>query len=233
MEKAVIIFSIDDGRYDLYRLAKEILIPQNVPATFNITTDSGFSVKTSSIGKEELIEIAKCDLFEIANHSDMHTNEFDDIHKGFLTICDWLGFDKTRPIGFASPNSEMSIEYIENNIEQLNKLGVKYVRTCREDYFNRDTNDIALTSYPVKFDTTLETLKETADIAVKNGFCLIYLFHSVCKPEDKNYGEMWSYDFDKFLDLVLYIKGLQNQGKADIMTTMEYVDMQLKQNKTP
>ncbi|MBQ7974374.1 MAG: hypothetical protein IJ300_01625, partial [Clostridia bacterium] len=217
MKKAVIIFSIDDGRADLYRLAKEILIPQNMPATFNITTDSGFSVKTSSITREELADISKCDLFEIANHSDMHTNKFDDIYKGFLTLCDWLGFDKTSPIGFASPNSEMSLEYIEDNIEKLNKVGVKYVRTSREDYFNKDTNSIALTSYPVKFDTTLKALKEKADIAVENGYCLIYLFHSVCKSEDKNYGETWSYDFDKFLDLVMYIKELQNQGKADIM----------------
>ena len=43
MEKTVIIFSIDDGRSDMYRLAKEILMPEKLPATLNITThrDSG------------------------------------------------------------------------------------------------------------------------------------------------------------------------------------------------
>lgn len=227
MEKGVIIFSIDDGRRDMYRLAKEIFIPQNVPATLNITTNKEWFKELIPIETDELLEIAQSPLMEIANHADEHTNEFDDIQKGFLTLCDLLGYDKSNPIGFASPGSQMSMEYIRDNIEALNKVGVKYVRTCREDYFNRPTDTVALTSYPVTFDTSLETLKEVADTAAENKYCLIYLFHSVLKEGEENYDNTWSYDYDKFKELVTYIKELKNQNKVDVMTTMQYVNMQL------
>ena len=228
MEKAVIIFSIDDGRHDLYELAKEILIPNNVPATFNITTERGYSKTIPSITKEQLLEIAESPLFEIANHSRFHTNELEDIRNGYLDICELFGYDSSKPIGFASPYSQLSIEFVNENIEALNGLGVKYVRTCREDYFNRDENVVALTSFPVSFHTTLEEMKHLADVAVENKYCLIYLMHSVFKKDDANYGNEWSYDYEKFAELVSYLKELEHDGKIDIMTTMDYVDMQMK-----
>ena len=228
MEKGVIIFSIDDGRRDMYKLVKEVFIPQNVPATLNITTSQEWfaSKGLAALETDELVELAQSPLMEIANHADVHTNDFDDIQKGFLTLCDWLGYDKTKPIGFASPYSQMSMEYTRANIETLNKIGVKYVRTCEENCFNSANDVVALTSYPVRFVTSVEELKNAADFAVENRCCLIYLFHSVLKPGEENYDNDWSYDFDKFCELVTYVKELQKQNKADIMTTMEYVDMQ-------
>jgi len=225
MEKAVVILSIDDGRSDMYRLAKEILIPWKVPATLNITTGEEFFTKFSSITREELLEIGGCPLFEIANHSDMHTNEFDDIRKGYLKLCEWFGYDNTVPIGFASPGSRMSVEYIKENIADLNKLGVKYARTCKSD-FNTDEDTIALKSYPVKSITTVDEMKRLADVAVENKYCLIYLFHSILKKGEENYENLWSYDYDNFKEWLTYVKDLQNYGKLDIMTTMDYVDMQ-------
>lgn len=227
MKKGVIIFSIDDGRYDMYRLAKDILIPRNLPATFNITTDSGYSKVIPSIKREELLEVGKHPLFEIANHSDMHTNEFDDIRKGYLKLCDWFGFDTNKPIGFASPGSGMSPEFIRENIAALNEIGVKYVRTCRDECFNKDEDSIALTSFAVTFDTPVEKLKELADTAAENKYCLIYLLHSVFKEGDIGYNNTWSYDYDKFIELADYIAELSRDGKIDVMTTMDYVDMQL------
>lgn len=227
MKKTIIILSIDDGRWDMYRLAKEILIPQKIPATFNITTGEEILQKFQSIKKEELIELSKYPFFEFANHSDLHTNDFDDIRKGYLKLCKWLCYDNTVPLGFASPGSKMSIEYIKENINELKKLGVKYIRTCKADYFNKDKDVAALTSYPVKSTTTFEEMKKMTDIAVENKYCLIYLFHSVLKKGEENYDNLWSYDYDKFVQWLSYVKELQNHGKLDIMTTMDYVDMQL------
>ncbi len=228
MNKATIIFSIDDGRKDMYRLAKDILIPKKVPATLNITTnDAFFGDRLTPISNDELLEIGQCPFLEIANHADMHSNEYDDIRKGFEVLCDWFGYDTEKPIGFASPYSQMTMEYAKEHIEELNKLGVKYVRTSKEDGFNKEEDVLALTSYAVRNEMPVEDLKELAMEAVGNKDCLIYLFHSVLKPGEKNYENDWSYDFDKFEELVDYILQLQKEGKVEIMTTMDYVEQRL------
>ena len=232
MQKATIVFSIDDGRKDMYQLAKEILIPKKVPATLNITTNKAFfeMKQLPWISKEELLEIGQNPLFEIANHTDTHSNEYDDIRKGFEVLCDWFGYDTSKPIGFASPGSQISIEYAKEHTHELQALGVKYVRTCNADeFFNKADNIFALTSYAVRNEITVQTLKEAADEAIQNNHCLIYLFHSVLKPGQSNYGNDWSYDFDKFNELVEYILQLQKEGKVEIMTTMDYVNKRLSE----
>ena len=227
MKKGTIIFSIDDGRRDLYELAKEILIPLKIPATLNITTSGEYVSDIESIKKEELIEIVKSGLFEIANHSHMHTNETEDIKKGHKNICQWFGFDENLPMGFASPGSALSVEEAEKRKDELKALGIKYVRTSTEDHFNTD-RVFALSSFAITFDIPLDLLKSLADEAADKGCCLIYLFHSVFKKEDKDYKDTWSYDYDDFKELVLYVRELEKAGKADIMTTENYVQLMEK-----
>ena len=234
MNKATIIFSIDDGRKDMYQLAKEILIPKKVPATLNITTNDAFfeEKKLPKISKEELLEIGQYPFLEIANHADMHSNEPDDIRKGFEVLCDWFAYDKTKPIGFASPYSQLTMEYTREHIGELQELGIKYVRTCKaEACFNKEEDIVALTSFAVKNEMSVQELKTVADEAVEKNCCLIYLLHSVLKPGEYNYENDWSYDFDRFRELVDYILQLQKEGKAEIMTTMDYVDKKLAEKR--
>lgn len=228
MNKATIIFSIDDGRKDMYRLAKEILIPKKVPATLNITTsDAFFGERLTPISKGELLEIGQCPFLEIANHANMHSNEYNDIRKGFDVLCDWFGYDTDKPIGFASPYSQMTMEYAKAHIEELHTLGVKYVRTSKEDVWFNKEEILALTSYAVRNEMPVEALKELAMEAVANKDCLIYLFHSVLKSGEKNYENDWSYDYGKFEELVDFILQLQKEGKVKIMTTIDYVEQRL------
>lgn len=230
MEKAVIILSIDDGRCDLYRLAKELLIPQKIPATLNITAGRVCADCGLAITAEQLFELSESHLFEFANHSYDHTNDEEDIKRGFLALCDLLDRDIDEPMGFASPHSKMSIEYIKENIVKLRRLGVKYVRTCREDYFNRKGDTVALTSYPVMFTTPVSEMKRMTDIAVEKGYCLIYLFHSVLKKGEEKYGDTWSYDYDDFAQWLSYVITQQEQGMLEIMTTADYIEGQLAQS---
>lgn len=37
-KEAIVTFSFDDGRIDNYKVVKEILLPNNIPATINIAT---------------------------------------------------------------------------------------------------------------------------------------------------------------------------------------------------
>ena len=228
MEKAILVLSIDDGRADMYRLAKDVLIPRKIPATLNITTGKEFFKKFPKIKDEELVEIAKYPWFEIANHSRMHTNEADDIINGQKDLCDLLGYDYEKSMGFASPGSEMSMEYIRTNADELKKLGIEYVRTCEPDFFNREDDVFVLTSFPVMFEKPVEELKNMTDIAVDNKCNIIFLFHSVLKEGEENYNNTWSYDFDKFNLWLDYVLDLQSQGKLEIMTTIDYVKNMIK-----
>ncbi|MBR5517796.1 MAG: hypothetical protein IKV86_02080, partial [Clostridia bacterium] len=112
---------------------------------------------------------------------------------------------------------------IRANAEELEKLGIEYVRTCEPDFFNREDDVFALTSFPVMFEKSVEELKNMTDIAVDNKCNIIFLFHSVLKEGEENYNNTWSYDFDKFNFWLDYVLDLQSQGKLEIMTTMEYV----------
>lgn len=48
--------------------------------------------------------------------------------------------------------------------------------------------------------------------------------YSVLKDGEKNYGGMWSYDYDKFRELVSYVKTLESCGKVDLKTTIDYAE---------
>ena len=105
-EKGIVVISIDDGRYDSYRLYR-LLSQYKISATFNIVT--------SRIGTEgylsldELRQIYEDPLMEIACHGHTHKNEDEDIMLGNQHLFGWLGEGDGR-IGFASPGSGMNKE---------------------------------------------------------------------------------------------------------------------------
>ena len=81
-EKGSVCLSFDDGRGDNRYIAEKILLPMNIPATFNITTGyvdgSCGPADRPSIKKPMTIDdvrwIAEHNIFEIAMHGDEHKN---------------------------------------------------------------------------------------------------------------------------------------------------------------
>lgn len=137
MEKTRIVLSFDDGRRDNYRVAKELLEVNEIPATFNIT--SGYLERkipieglcpNEALTLEELIELSQCPCFEIAGHGYAHLNTVKDWHLGMVKLEEWLSSGYfAEGYGVASPHSELTrtdLSLFQNN-NQLK--GLRYIRT--------------------------------------------------------------------------------------------------------
>lgn len=127
-----VALSFDDGRKDNYRLAEEVLIPMQIPATFNITTDYIMRMETEDIlglnlamSKAEVIKLSENLLFEIAGHGKKHNNEYANLIGGIKQLREWCNLDR---IGVASPNSKLTSADLGNAIDTYKKDGIAYVR---------------------------------------------------------------------------------------------------------
>ena len=255
--KAIVSLSFDDGRIDTYTVAKEILEKKNIPATINIAT--GYIEKLTKAGtnispmtKENVVELDSSGIFEIAAHGDLHKNDFEDIAAGREKLLSWLGRD--GKIGFASPGSMMTVDFINENREALEKIGFSYARTSHTHqkkrfakikklvrkaarvtgstiFYRMAYSDLsivdgfAVTSVPVFKFNKLKQLKSLVKLAVKRGAFLTLMFHSVCKPGEVDAENIYSYDWDEFVKLIEYLDEMRNLGKIQILTTQEALEV--------
>ncbi len=249
-EKGTIVISVDDGRWDAYRLFKEILQPYHLAATFNIVTDwvtDGDELPRSSISCAELAEMIRSPLVEIAGHGHRHCNDEEDIIKGKERLCRWLR--TTERIGFASPGSRMKLDFVNDNAQKLADIGLLYVRSVDETV-GKDARHTSLietaeknacseyvtqmiprisygydgmfvNSAVVFSDTEVEDIKRLTEIAMGERACLVLMFHSVKKEGEAAYEDMYSYDFEKFKELAVYWNILEREGKLAVMTNKE------------
>jgi hypothetical protein len=254
MDKAIVTITFDDGRRDNYKVAKELLDRYEIPATFYIVT--AFIENKKQIGKngplsrEEMEFLVNNDLFEIAVHSDYHTNDFNDIRVGANKLRDW--YKNLDELGFASPHSEMDKDQVVENKELWKELNIKYVRignNFRKFYwpekiiaklakmtkskllfrlvyrssFMDTTNDYALVCVPIMNENTFEQIKSLIDSAVKLKKWVILSFHTIGFPDDLGYNSMWCWDYYKFEKLCQYLSELKNNGKLSVLTAMDSV----------
>lgn len=143
--KSRIILSFDDGRYDNYRVAKEILLPRKLSATFNITTGyieknikkSNMPCKNPALSIDNVIELGNYSQFEIAGHGHKHLNTIEDWKKGIGELKNWLGDNwLDNGVGIASPHSKISRQQIKENMEELKQLNIIYVRVALKNQFH-------------------------------------------------------------------------------------------------
>lgn len=182
--KAMISFSFDDGRKDNIDLAKEYLLPKNIPATFNITTGyidgtAPDCIKSSVLPMsiEDVKWLYSQHIFEIALHSDKHKNDAEDVENCRLKLCDWLNLPKNTRFGFASPHSAFcltnhdryfdtdKITYIRIGDNQRGKAALKakekmqkiLKRISKKDFFSRVLNRYINTRFFIKKQAVLST----------------------------------------------------------------------------
>ncbi len=229
-QTAIISLSFDDGRADTYKVAKELLFDNNIPATINIATgyiegkvNAGTNIPPMT--KENIIELYNTGLFEIAAHGDMHKNNFEDVVQGKKKLLSWLG--KDGAIGFASPGSVMTVDFINEKRERFEAAGFSYARTShihqkkcfkkikmflrkaarvtgsrilyKMAYCDLSVVDgFAVTSVPVFKFNSFEQIRSIIRMTIRRGAFLTLMFHSVCRPGDIDSENIYSYDWDEF-----------------------------------
>lgn len=241
-KKGVITLSIDDGRKDAFPLLQEVLNKYNIPATFNIISGHiNVNDKPSyTISLTELREMYKNPLVEIAAHGYQHKNDDEDITKGRNLLYEWLEI-KDDTIGFASPGSGMEKDYIIENQQKLEGLGFLYIRTgfanetrnpeaherhkdeqvggIDELYYNFD--NMCINSVPILTGRTVESMKKMVKLAADEKACLTLMFHSVRKAGEYDPEDLWTYDYDKFVEFMEYLAQKRDVGEIEILTTKD------------
>lgn len=250
MKRARITISIDDGKKNFLSVADR-LVKLNIPATLNIVPgaiDGSKKVEIETFSREELVDLYKTGLFEIANHSNLHTNQEEDIIEGRRKLIEWLNLDKNALLGFASPGSEIKIKRALEMENRLKEMGVAYLRTHDEGdkeeykrlddlysktknpkyYIEKERNafyykgDFAISSLVAyKGVNDLEEIKLLTDFAVKEKQGLTIMFHNFAKPNEELYSNAWTFDTDRFYKFIEYIEDYRQKGKLDILTTKD------------
>ena len=118
MGQTMVSLSFDDGRGDNTRILDEVLLPNHIPATLNITT--GYVDGTCAVDqcpsnkrpmrKEDVIRLGRHPLVEVALHGDRHKNTVEDIYACKKKLVEWLDLDESYRFGFASPESKLKLE---------------------------------------------------------------------------------------------------------------------------
>lgn len=252
MEKGIITLSFDDGRKDNYLIFKKLLEKYNIPATINIAT--GYieghvqAGKNPAMSKEEVLKLYDSPLFEIAAHGDMHNNDIDDVIMGKKKLLEWFQLSEDSKIGFASPGSEMSVEYIEENSTLFTKMGFEYMRTglrisshkrlriiarkfarvthsvnafqfAYNDTLQDSVDGLSVVSVPVLHDTTFLQVKSLLDQAIKQKKWLVLMFHSIEQKNEPYYSDTWTWDYDCFERLLKYMKKKRDNREVELYTT--------------
>ena len=244
-KKGAVVLSFDDGNAVDFRLYTHILSPRSMGATFNI--ESGAIGQPDRLTREQLSILHDDPLIEIAAHGYSHKNDDEDIRKDVETLSAWLNIPEKK-IGFASPNSGMKNQFIEENQEHLRSLGLIYVRTSENPYPSQrhleiqnvlthqnareyvirnapqlifSFDSLCVNSAVVLHDTQVADLTGLVDLAAAEKACVVFLFHRVKKPGEYKYHDTWSYDYDRFAKFAEYLDSLRQTGAIDILTTKQ------------
>lgn len=201
------------------------------------------------LSKNEIKRISKNCLFEIAGHGYLHKNDRDNMILGVNKLREWCGLENTK-MGIASPSSKMTKKEIENSREVFQEENIDYVRVgdrirsfvlvkkcCRK--INRilhippifywvyketllsDNDTYIYYSIPILRDNDLYEVLYLLKKAIKAKKSLILMFHSILKPQEKYYKDLWSWDYFDFLKLCQYLKEYEKKGKIKLCTSIE------------
>ena len=133
MNVGVLSLRFDDARKDTYHVFMDILKKMKIPAVVYVPTglvEINFS-DYKEVGynglmtRQELDDLNRELLFEIACHGYMHKNDFDDIKKGKDVLLAW--YPNIKNVGFTSPHSNITKSYVDANKAVYKELGFSYV----------------------------------------------------------------------------------------------------------
>ncbi len=260
--KARIAVTFDDAR-DISGTVKNILIPYRIPATFYAVTawsESGRSPAFRCFDTDVLRALHEHPLFEVASHSDTHTNGFADIAIGSFKLRYLLG--TAESVGFCSPGGRWKKREIQRNRDFLTRSGISYVQTAYTPRtpvrklaalaagLNRSKRLFCMANSPalhvgqadILYAVTVEPryspqqLCALTDLAVRRGADCVFSFHTVTK-EPASAEEWPERDFLRFC---IHLVRLRRAGKIQLCTAGQMslsagqrIDAQCVQNRAP
>lgn len=202
---------------------------------------------------EELANLANYNLFEIAGHGYTHDNDIDNLIKGVLQLRNLLpkvmingiasphsefnlaNIDKAKEIF-----KENNIQYlrISNDYSKMGKFKIWIRRFNRilhspilYSWVNKDSieyeSSFLLHSFPVIRDNTLNEVKGLINYLIKNepdkDKTCILMFHSILKTGEDYYQDLFSWDYDNFKNLCVYLSEQVNKGCICIEKNIDVV----------
>ena len=245
-----ILLSFDDGRKDNYMMAKQILEPLSIPATFNIT--AGYIQKKikkedmpsmhEPMDIEDLKDLANNELFEIAGHGYKHNNDIENLIEGVKVLRNILPEKYKSKMGIVSPSSRFDVNIIEGCIDKFKKNNIVYLRTGKrsnkllvitlakrvirkinkylhipliyswiynESFIKKEDNFIVYSIGIYKYNK-LKEVKKIIQNAIKRDKSYIFTFHSILKPGEDFYEDLYTWDYNDFYELCIFLKALEN-----------------------
>lgn len=254
-----VCLSVDDGAEDSCTRIFPLLQKYGMPTSFNIITDCIAGKKEmpdaglKPMSREQLAEMAKSPLTEIACHGADHTNETESIRRGRRELLSMLGTPENMRIGFASPESRMDGRSISAQQQEWEKAGFAYVRTgprvetlkllrkaarrlsrsfhpgwlyvfAYNDTLLEETERFALSAVPVMHETTVSQVKALIRRAEKAGKNVILMLHRVKEAGEEMYKDPWTWGRGKMEELLQFLAEEQKAGKLRVKTVKELAE---------
>lgn len=244
MRKTRVILSFDDGRKDNFDYAMPILRAHNLQATFNIATayvDGSISDSDRPCPNEAMTVDDVLALYRMGHtidaHGDCHKNDLEDIKRGIEKLREW-GISDSQ-LGFASPNSKLSVEEILKEEKELKDLDISQVRVAagKNDIFSRaqrklgeklgstalfcngfdcgyvDTkNDFIIYSVPIMHKATVKQIMAIIKRAIAKESDIVLMFHSISACNQPYYNDTWTWDIGKFNELCGWLEDMQEKS---------------------
>jgi len=256
LPQGLVALSFDDGRIDNYTVALEILNRYNLPATFNLTTgyikgefQKGRLTYAEPLTLEMVKELFALQNHEIAGHGYWHKNTKEDILQGISELCEILGTDTLYHggNGFASPGTDLDLQYYEKIKPELAEHNVKYVRLSLRygikrkwkvlarkvsrllhipalyayaytDTLMSDARNGLIYSVPVLAQISVAELKALIRKAAKQKKACVLMFHSII--DAKEIRDNWDYPTQKFQQLCMFLDEMQSKNLINVVTSM-------------
>ena len=202
---------------------------------------------------DELKDLYNNNLFEIAGHGYEHNNDVDNLIKGVNELRKVLNISDKQKLGIVSPHSEFDTDTLPKVIKKLKDNNICYLRVGKnfpnnvfmrkavrkinrklnipsifswsyKDSDIKNTDEFLLYSSGAIKDTKLKELKRLVSDAIKNDKSYIICFHSILKKDEPFYDDLFTWDYNDFLEFCKYLKKLRDDNKIEICKTIDLIN---------
>lgn len=208
--------------------------------------------RNAGMSIDQVKEIYTDPLFEIGGHGDRHLNTYEDWMVGIDKLAEWLGPSWLKNgIGIASPHSEVKatdplceqdlfgdkhVRYIRlglRNQRSVVQRGLSKVAAytgnrsiylqMRKSSIGSLQGEYCLYAVPVLRNHTVNQVEKLIQYSIRMARDCILMLHSVLKENEEYSDDLFSWPYDRFIQLCDYLKEETDSGKIRISKTIDAV----------